>query len=74
MIKYLALGPVYFYRWIIRPFLTPSCRYFPSCSAYSLEAIKVHGAMRGSYLTLKRVCSCHPFSEGGIDLVPNKKT
>jgi len=72
MIKIIPLSLIYFYRWIIRPMLVPSCRFYPSCSTYSLEAIKVHGAIKGSYLTIKRVCRCHPLSEGGVDLVPNK--
>jgi len=73
MIKYIPLSLVYFYRWMIKPLLTPSCRFYPSCSSYSLEAIEVHGAAKGSYLTVKRLCRCHPFSDGGLDPVPNKK-
>ena len=72
MIKYIPLAIVYFYRWLIRPFLTASCRFYPSCSAYSIEAIEEHGATKGSYLTIKRLCRCHPFNEGGIDFVPKK--
>jgi putative membrane protein insertion efficiency factor len=53
--------------------LSPSCRFYPSCSTYSVEAIKEHGAFKGSILTVKRLCRCHPLNEGGIDLVPDRK-
>lgn len=72
MIKYLPLGMVYLYRWLIRPLLTPSCRYYPSCSSYAIEAINVHGAVKGTFLSVKRICRCHPFRQGGVDLVPSK--
>ncbi|MEI7740610.1 MAG: membrane protein insertion efficiency factor YidD [Betaproteobacteria bacterium] len=71
--KYIPLGIIYFYRWFIRPLLITSCRFYPSCSAYSIEAIKEHGSSKGAYLTLKRLCRCHPFNQGGIDFVPKKE-
>ena len=52
--------------------LGSNCRFYPSCSSYSLEAISRHGAIIGSYLTLKRVLKCHPYHQGGIDPVPEK--
>jgi putative membrane protein insertion efficiency factor len=52
--------------------LGPRCRFYPSCSSYGLEAIQLHGAAKGSYLTLRRLLKCHPFHEGGIDPVPEK--
>lgn len=58
------------YQKIFRPFLPPMCRFHPSCSDYALEALRVHGAGRGSLLAAKRVCRCHPFHPGGIDPVP----
>ena len=46
------------------------CRFYPSCSAYSLEALRVHGAVRGTWLTVRRIGRCHPWNPGGVDYVP----
>src|ERR1700722_4964183 len=52
--------------------LMPSaCKFYPSCSHYAAEAVRIHGARRGSWLALRRVSRCHPFTPGGVDLVPN---
>ena len=59
------------YKYLISPLLGSSCRYFPSCSDYSIEALKTYCFFKGGYLSLKRILSCHPFKEGGID--PLKK-
>lgn len=58
------------YQLGISPLLPPSCRFYPSCSEYSLQAVKIHGAGRGSWLAAKRLCRCHPWSAGGFDPVP----
>jgi len=59
-----------FYKVAVSPLLGNRCRFYPSCSDYAREAIQYHGAARGTYLAVRRVCRCHPFSAGGIDLVP----
>ena len=58
------------YRSFISPLLPPRCRFEPSCSAYALEALRVHGAARGLWLAVARVARCHPFNPGGYDPVP----
>lgn len=58
------------YQYAISPLLGPRCRFWPSCSNYALEALREHGALRGGWLTLKRLGKCHPFHPGGIDPVP----
>lgn len=69
----LLLGAIALYRRFLSPFMPPSCRYEPSCSAYALEAIRLHGAVRGSFMALKRVARCHPWAPGGIDRVPVRR-
>jgi uncharacterized protein len=59
-----------FYQAAISPYLMPSCRYTPSCSAYGIEAIKKYGARKGGWLTLKRLLRCHPWGGSGFDPVP----
>lgn len=58
------------YRGFISPLFPPSCRFQPTCSAYALEAIALHGTIKGSYLAIKRILKCHPFHPGGYDPVP----
>ena len=67
--KYLLVGIVKFYQFFISPWLGKNCRYQPTCSAYSIEAIQHYGALKGAYLTLRRIITCHPFSKGGYDPV-----
>lgn len=61
------------YRRFVSPLLRQNCRFHPTCSAYALEAIKVHGAARGSLLAVKRIGRCHPWSPGGVDHVPARR-
>ena len=58
------------YRRFVSPLLGPRCRFYPSCSAYALEAVQLHGALRGSWLAVRRLSRCHPFHAGGLDFVP----
>ncbi len=58
------------YRYLISPMLGPTCRFYPSCSCYAEQALQQHGAIRGSYLTVRRLLRCHPWHEGGYDPVP----
>ncbi len=58
------------YQWVLKPLLPPACKYEPSCSAYAIEALRTHGALRGGALALWRVARCNPFLPGGYDPVP----
>lgn len=58
------------YRTILSPFVGQHCRFYPSCSAYALEAVEKHGALQGFWLSLRRLSRCHPWHEGGVDPVP----
>ncbi|NHN31068.1 membrane protein insertion efficiency factor YidD [Paenibacillus agricola] len=68
----LLKGMVWFYRKFISPLKPPTCRFYPTCSQYALDALEQHGAAKGSWLAAKRICKCHPFHPGGIDHVPPK--
>lgn len=68
----LLIGIVKGYRLLLRPWLGNVCRFEPSCSAYAIEALGRHGAMAGSYLTLRRLGRCHPLCAGGHDPVPHE--
>ncbi len=58
------------YRLLLSPFFGTQCRFYPTCSAYAREAIETHGAIKGTWLTIRRIGKCHPWHEGGIDNVP----
>ncbi|MGR8998642.1 MAG: membrane protein insertion efficiency factor YidD [Gammaproteobacteria bacterium] len=70
--RFMLIAIIKFYKYFISPLLGSHCRFYPSCSSYSLEALQRHGLISGSYLTLRRLLKCHPFHEGGIDPVPEK--
>lgn len=67
----IVLAPVRFYQQWISPALPPSCRYYPSCSAYAVQAVKVHGPLKGLLLGTWRILRCNPLTRGGVDHVPD---
>ncbi|MCH8300167.1 MAG: membrane protein insertion efficiency factor YidD [Candidatus Marinimicrobia bacterium] len=70
MVQHIVLGILRIYRLAISPFLGSNCRFYPSCSTYSIEAVEKYGAIKGGFMSIKRVAKCHPFHSGGVDLVP----
>ncbi len=66
----LLLILIKIYQYLISPLTGPTCRYYPTCSAYALEAVEKHGSFKGTTLAVKRVLRCHPFHAGGFDPVP----
>jgi putative membrane protein insertion efficiency factor len=71
-VKYLLIGFIRAWRFAISPLYGQVCRYHPSCSAYALEAVTVHGSVRGTWLAVRRLARCHPWSDGGYDPVPGR--
>ncbi len=71
--KKLLILPIRFYQIAISPLLGPSCRYTPTCSQYTLEAIKEWGALKGMWLGMKRISRCHPWGSHGYDPVPKNE-
>jgi putative membrane protein insertion efficiency factor len=69
-VKYGLIGLLKAYRLFISPLYGQVCRYHPSCSAYALEAVTVHGSIRGGWLAVRRLARCHPWAAGGYDPVP----
>ena len=67
--KGILLLLIRIYQWTISPLIGNHCRFYPSCSHYAAEALQKHGAIKGSYLTVKRLCRCHPWNPGGVDPV-----
>ena len=70
-LAYILSLPVRAYRLIFSPWVGHNCRYHPTCSAYALEAVEKHGAIKGGYLTIRRILRCHPWGSSGIDNVPD---
>ncbi|MCM3725493.1 membrane protein insertion efficiency factor YidD [Neobacillus cucumis] len=73
MLKKIFISLIRFYQVVISPIKPPSCRFYPTCSQYGLEAVQRFGAIKGGWLTIKRISKCHPFHRGGVDPVPEKK-
>ena len=67
--KFLVLNFLRLYKTFLSPFLPPSCRFTPTCSEYTRESVEKHGALRGTWLGVKRILRCQPFSKGGYDPV-----
>jgi putative membrane protein insertion efficiency factor len=72
MMRRVVLLPIRFYQYAISPFMAPHCRYHPTCSEYTAEAVTRYGALRGLWMGVRRVSRCHPWAEGGYDPVPEK--
>jgi uncharacterized protein len=73
MLKNTFILLIRFYQKVISPLKPPTCRFYPTCSHYGLESIQRFGAIKGGWLTIKRILKCHPFHPGGIDPVPEKR-
>jgi putative membrane protein insertion efficiency factor len=72
-VRYLLLGLIRCYQLLVSPMLGPTCRFYPSCSAYGYQAVRDHGSLRGTWLTIRRLLRCHPWNPGGIDPVPPRR-
>jgi putative membrane protein insertion efficiency factor len=66
----IAIGLLRIYRYFLSPLLGPRCRFLPTCSEYAMQALHTHGAVRGGWLSARRLCKCHPWHPGGFDPVP----
>jgi len=71
--RFLVKLIIRIYQVVLSPFVGQHCRFHPSCSNYALEAIDEYGSIRGGWMAIKRVCRCHPWHPGGVDLVPKQK-
>lgn len=71
MTERMLLGAIRAYQRYVSPLTAPRCKYYPTCSEYAAEAVRVHGARRGTLLAARRLARCHPFHRGGVDLVPS---
>tara|TARA_B100001142_G_scaffold200729_1_gene199263 strand:- start:1231 stop:1464 length:234 start_codon:yes stop_codon:yes gene_type:complete len=72
ILTYILIKFIKIYQFLLSPLLGQSCRHYPTCSNYSIEALKTYGPFKGLFLSIKRIFSCHPWAEGGYD--PIKKT
>ena len=69
----LLISVINIYRWFVSPLLGPNCRFYPTCSCYAQDAIRHHGAVRGTWLAARRIGRCHPWNPGGYDPVPDAR-
>ena len=74
VLRWILVRLLRFYQVAISPLLGPQCRFYPSCSNYAIEAIELHGSVRGSFLAIRRLLKCHPGNPGGVDAVPRPET
>ncbi|MCT4583003.1 MAG: membrane protein insertion efficiency factor YidD [Flavobacteriales bacterium] len=72
ILSYIVLFPVKLYQWIISPLFPATCRHTPTCSVYTVEAVKEWGPLKGIWLGMKRLAKCHPWGTSGYDPVPRK--
>ncbi|MGP1406215.1 membrane protein insertion efficiency factor YidD [Filifactor alocis] len=72
LLKKIIIALIRFYQLALSPLKQPTCRFSPTCSQYSIEAIERFGVIKGTYLSVRRILKCHPFHEGGYDPVPEK--
>lgn len=72
MLSKMMMKIIRFYQIVISPLKPPTCRFYPTCSHYGLEAVKRFGALKGGFLTIKRILKCHPLHPGGFDYVPEE--
>jgi len=66
----VGVGAVRVYQWTLRPFIGANCRFWPSCSDYAIDALRCHGALKGTAMATKRILRCNPWHPGGVDPVP----
>jgi hypothetical protein len=69
MFKKIVIAPILFYQYVISPLKAPSCRFYPTCSTYALQAVEKYGVAKGLLLSLRRIGRCHPWQPGGFDPV-----
>lgn len=72
-LQYILIFPIKVYQWTLSPLIGPKCRHQPTCSNYAIEAIKIHGPIKGLWLGMKRLSKCHPWGTYGPDPVPPKE-
>ena len=68
--RHVLIAIIRLYQLTLSRLVGPCCRFYPSCSCYGMEALRRHGALKGAWLGLVRLCKCHPFHPGGVDFVP----